>query len=108
MGRFNFNNYDKRKMSGRDELDIKRLTKELVHAPSKSYKDKPEVNKVGVILYFMNGQTLKTPEFTVSVIKEAFQQKKRWLDQQNGGAINLGYVVRYSPYIFYKHDKQGR
>lgn len=36
------------------------------------------------------------------------KRNKRWLDQENGGAINLGYVVRYSPYKFYERSKNGR
>lgn len=120
MGRFNFNNYDKRNMATRDELDVKRLTKELVHTPSKSYKNKQKLSfngkpkakdntyQVGVILYFMSGQTYKTPEFTVDDIYDALQQNKRWLDQENGGAINLGYVVRYNPYKFYERENHGR
>lgn len=39
---------------------------------------------------------------------DALQRNKRWLDQENGGAINLGYVVRYSPYKFYERSKNGR
>lgn len=36
------------------------------------------------------------------------QQNKRWLDQENGGAINLGYVVRYTSYKFYERENHGR
>ena len=63
---------------------------------------------MGVVLYFMSGQTYKTPEFTVDDIYDALQKNKRWLDQENGGAINLGYVVRYSPYKFYERSEHGR
>ena len=56
----------------------------------------------------MSGQTYKTQEFTVDDIFDALQQNKRWLDQENGGAINLGYVVRYNPYKFYERENHGR
>ena len=107
MGRFNFKGYEARQKSYESDLDIKKLSKELVshHSTerqhSSKYPDKA-VDKVGVILYFMNGQNFKTPEFTSTDIDEVLYSGKRWLNQKNGGAINLGYVVRYSPYNFYK------
>lgn len=50
------------------------------------------------------GIFFKTSEFTVDDIAEALDRGKRWLKQKNGGAINLGYVVSYSPYKFYSKD----
>lgn len=110
MGRYNLKNYEySRKDNLNSDLDIKKLSKELVDKPlkSSSYR-KNDSYKMGVVLYFMNGQTYKTPEFTVDDIYDALQKSKRWLDQENGGAINLGYVVRYSPYKFYERSEHGR
>lgn len=110
MGRYNFKNYEySRRDNLNSELDINKLSKELVNKPVKrfSYRKK-ESYKMGVVLYFMSGQTYKTQEFTVDDIYDALQQNKRWLDQENGGAINLGYVVRYSPYKFYERSEHGR
>ena len=111
MGRYNFKNYDySRKDNLNGDLDIKQLSKELVNKPVKtnSAYRKNDSYRMGVVLYFMSGQTYKTPEFTVDDIYDALQQNKRWLDQENGGAINLGYVVRYSPYKFYERSEHGR
>lgn len=110
MGRYNFKNYEySRRDNLNSELDINKLSKELVNKPVKrfSYRKKDSY-KMGVVLYFMSGQTYKTQEFTVDDIYDALQQNKRWLDQENGGAINLGYVVRYSPYKFYERSEHGR
>ena len=112
MGRFNFNNHEVNRGNKSSDLDIKRLSRELVNKPSSSFKSKPKSKsnsyKVGVALYFMSGQIYKTTEFTVYDIYDALQQNKRWLDQENGGAINLGYVVRYNPYKFYERENHGR
>lgn len=110
MGRFNFDNYEAKRGKLSKDLDVKRLSRELINKPSSSFKSKPKSNsyKVGVALYFMSGQICKTPEFTVDDIYDALQQNKRWLDQENGGAINLGYVVRYTPYKFYERENHGR
>lgn len=90
-------------------MDINKLSKELINKPVKnSAYRKKDSYKMGVVLYFMNGQTYKTQEFTVDDIYDALQQNKRWLDQENGGAINLGYVVRYNPYKFYERENHGR
>lgn len=110
MGRYNFKNYEySRRDNLNSDLDINKLSKELVNKPVKrfSYRKKDSY-KMGVVLYFMSGQTYKTQEFTVDDIYDALQQNKRWLDQENGGAINLGYVVRYSPYKFYERSEHGR
>lgn len=108
MGRYNFKNYEySRKDNLNSNLDINKLSKELVNRPLNSSYRKNDSYKVGVVLYFMSGQTYKTPEFTVDDIY-ALQRNKRWLDQENGGAINLGYVVRYSPYKFYERSEHGR
>lgn len=112
MGRFNFNKYEAKSSNSSNDLDIKRLSRELINKPSSSLKSKPKPKsnsyKVGVALYFMSGQIYKTPEFTVDDIYDALQQNKRWLDQENGGAINLGYVVRYTSYKFYERENHGR
>lgn len=108
MGRYNFKNYEySRKDNLNSNLDINKLSKELVNRPLNSSYRKNDSYKVGVVLYFMSGQTYKTPEFTVDDIY-ALQRNKRWLDQENGGAINLGYVIRYSPYKFYERSEHGR
>lgn len=108
MGRYNFKNYEYSKKDNlNSNLDINKLSKELVNRPLNSSYRKNDSYKVGVVLYFMSGQTYKTPEFTVDDIY-ALQRNKRWLDQENGGAINLGYVVRYSPYKFYERSEHGR
>lgn len=110
MGRFNFDNYEAKRGKLSKDLDVKRLSRELINKPSSPFKSKPKSNsyKVGVALYFMSGQIYKTPEFTVDDIYDALQQNKRWLDQENGGAINLGYVVRYTSYKFYERENHGR
>ncbi|MDX5065793.1 hypothetical protein [Lactobacillus gasseri] len=109
MGRYNFKNYEySRKNNLNSDLNINKLARELVNKPARSSYRKNDAYKVGVVLYFMNGQTYKTPEFTVDDIYDALQQNKRWLDQENGGAINLGYVVRYSPYKFYEVSRNDR
>lgn len=109
MGRYNFKNYEySRKDNLNSNLDINKLSKELVNRPLNSSYRKNDSYKVGVVLYFMSGQTYKTPEFTVDDIYDALQRNKRWLDQENGGTINLGYVVRYSPYKFYERSEHGR
>lgn len=112
MGRFNFDNYEAKRGNVSNDLDVKRLSRKLINKPNSSFKSKPKPKsnsyKVGVALYFMSGQIYKTPEFTVDDIYDALQQNKRWLDQENGGAINLGYVVRYTPYKFYERENYGR
>lgn len=50
------------------------------------------------------GIFLKTAEFTVEDIAEALDRGKYWLKQKNGGAINLRFVVSYSPYKFYPKE----
>lgn len=110
MGKFNFKNYDRKNRNyGNNDLNIDRLSRELIDTPRRStnYGHKGMQNqapRVGVNLQLMSGQFLKTAEFTVDDIAEALDQGKRWLKQKNGGAINLGYVVSYSPYKFYSKD----
>ena len=107
MGRYNLKNDRRNKKYEHDNLDITRLSKELICPKSANYGYRRESNhpdKVGVNLQLMSGQFLKTSEFTVDDIAEALDQGKRWLKQKNGGAINLGYVVSYSPYKFYPKD----
>ena len=110
MGKFNFKNYDRKNRNyGNNDLNIDRLLKELIDTPRRStnYGHRGMQNqapRVGVNLQLMSGQFLKTAEFTVDDIAEALDQGKRWLKQKNGGAINLGYVVSYSPYKFYPKD----
>lgn len=107
MGRYNLKNDRRSKNYVHDDLDITRLSKELIRPKSANYGDRRESNhpdKVGVSLQLMSGQFLKTAEFTVDDIAEALDRGKRGLKQKNGGAINLGYVVSYSPYKFYSKD----
>ena len=107
MGRYNLKNDRRNKKYEYDELDVTRLSRELIRPKSANYGYQKESNhpdKVGVSLQLMSGQFLKTAEFTVDDIAEALDQGKRWLKQKNGGAINLGYVVSYSPYKFYLRD----
>ncbi|MCT3385476.1 hypothetical protein [Lactobacillus johnsonii] len=107
MGRYNLKNDRRNKKYEHDELDVTRLSRELIRPKSANYGDRRESNhsdKVGVSLQLMSGQFLKTAEFTVDDIAEALDRGKRWLKQKNGGAINLGYVVSYSPYKFYSKD----
>lgn len=110
MGKFNFKNYDRKNRNyGNNDLNIDRLSRELIDTPRRStnYGHRGMQNqapRVGVNLQLMSGQFLKTAEFTVDDIAEALDQGKRWLKQKNGGAINLGYVVSYSLYKFYSKD----
>lgn len=99
MGRYNFKNYERRNSKySNDDFDIDQLSRELARPIERSagygYQRTPkQPDKVGVILKFMNGQSYKTPEFTAEDITNALDSGKRWLNQKNGGAINLGYVV---------------
>lgn len=69
MGRYNFKNYEySRKDNLNSNLDINKLSKELVNRPLNSSYRKNDSYKVGVVLYFMSGQIYKTPEFTVDDI----------------------------------------
>ena len=81
----------------------KKIVFDYVSKLAKQHKQS-QAPRVGVNLQLMSGQFLKTAEFTVDDIAEALDQGKRWLKQKNGGAINLGYVVSYSPYKFYPKD----
>lgn len=90
-----------------DELDVTRLSRELIRPKSANYSYRRESNhpdKVGVSLQFMSGHFFKTSEFTVDDIAEALDRGKYWLKQKNGGAINLRFVASYSPYKFYPKD----
>ena len=107
MVRYNLKNDRRSNKYEHDDLDITRLSRELIRPKSANYGDRRESNhpdKVGVSLQFMSGHFFKTSEFTVDDIAEALDRGKRWLKQKNGGAINLGYVVSYSPYKFYSKD----
>ena len=110
MGKFNFKNYDRKNRNyGNNDLNIDRLSRELIDTPRRSTNYghrgmQSQAPRVGVNLQLMSGQYLKTAEFTVDDIAEALDQGKRWLKQKNGGVINLGYVVSYSPYKFYPKD----
>lgn len=101
MGRYNLKNDRRNKKYEHDELDITRLSKELIR-PKSAKSNHPD--KVGVSLQFMSGQFLKTAEFTVDDIAEALDRGKCWLKQKNGGAINLRFVASYSPYKFYPKE----
>ncbi len=107
MGRYNLKNDRRSNKYEHDDLDITRLSRELIRPKSANYGYRRESNhpdKVGVSLQLMSGQFLKTAEFTVDDIAEALDQGKRWLKQKNGGAINLRFVASYSPYKFYPKD----
>lgn len=110
MEKFNFKNYDRKNRNyGNNDLNIDRLSRELIDTPRRStnYGYRRESNhpdKVGVSLQFMSGHFFKTSEFTVDDIAEALDRGKCWLKQKNGGAINLRFVASYSPYKFYPKD----
>ena len=107
MGRYNLKNDHRSKKYEHDELDVTRLSRELIRPKSANYGYQKESNhsdKVGVSLQLMSGQFLKTAEFTVEDIAEALDRGKYWLKQKNGGAINLRFVASYSPYKFYPKD----
>lgn len=85
MGRYNLKNDRRSKNYVHDDLDITRLSKELIRPKSANYGYRRESNhpdKVGVSLQLMSGQFLKTAEFTVDDIAEALDQGKRWLKQK--------------------------
>lgn len=96
------------KQNGYKPLDTKKLEQELgthsiqtasrpVYRPH-YYDDSP---KIGVRLHFIDGSKFKTQEYTVEDIHDALEiDKKRWLELNNGGAINLGYVIRYEHWDF--------
>ncbi|MFQ3624143.1 hypothetical protein ACSF83_03325 [Lactobacillus johnsonii] len=110
MEKFNFKNYDRKNRNyGNNDLNIDRLSRELIDTPRRSTNHghrgmQNQAPRVGVNLQLMSGQFLKTAEFTVDDIAEALDQGKRWLKQKNGGAINLRFVASYSPYKFYPKD----
>ena len=107
MGRYNLKNDHRSKKYEHDELDVTRLSRELIRPKSANYGYQKESNhsdKVGVSLQLMSGQFLKTAEFTVEDIAEALDRGKYWLKQKNGGAINLRFVASYSPYKFYPKE----
>ncbi|MEJ6075860.1 hypothetical protein [Lactobacillus johnsonii] len=107
MGRYNLKNDRRSKKYEHDELDVTRLSRELIRPKSANYGYRRESNhpdKVGVSLQFMSGHFLKTAEFTVEDIAEALDRGKCWLKQKNGGAINLRFVASYSPYKFYPKE----
>ena len=110
MGIFNFKNYDRKNRNyGNNDLNIDRLSRELIDTPRRStnYGHRGMQNqapRVGVSLQFMSGHFFKTSEFTVDDIAEALDRGKCWLKQKNGGSINIIFVVSYSPYKFYSKD----
>ena len=107
MVRYNLKNDRRSNKYEHDDLDITRLSRELIRPKSANYGYRRESNhpdKVGVSLQLMSGHFLKTAEFTVEDIAEALDRGKRWLKQKNGGAINLRFVASYSPYRFYPKD----
>ena len=107
MVRYNLKNDRRSNKYEHDDLDITRLSRELIRPKSANYGYRRESNhpdKVGVSLQLMSGHFLKTAEFTVEDIAEASDRGKRWLKQKNGGAINLRFVASYSPYRFYPKD----
>ena len=88
MGKFNFKNYDRKNRNyGNNDLNIDRLSRELIDTPRRStnYGHRGMQNqapRVGVNLQLMSGQFLKTAEFTVDDIAEALDHGKRWLKQK--------------------------
>lgn len=87
MGKFNFKNYDRKNRNyGNNDLNIDRLSRELIDTPRRStnYGYRRESNhpdKVGVSLQFMSGHFFKTSEFTVDDIAEALDRGKCWLEK---------------------------
>lgn len=110
MGRYNFKNYERKNNRYKnDDLNIDRLSKELIHPRERNnaydyHKPSRRPDRIGVNLQLMNGQSYKTSEFTVEDIAEALEQGRFWLKRKNGGAINLRFLLGYSPYKFYPRD----
>lgn len=103
--KWNFSNDYSR---GKQAANYKPLDTNVDHYKSKfdkPYHPKSE-NVEGVQLHLMSGSFFKTKEFTVDDIKAALEDGSRWLLLDNGGAVNLGYVERYEPYIFYPSKKK--
>ena len=50
---------------------------------------------------YIDGSYFRTNNFTVDDITDALESGKRWIELQNGGRINLGYVIHYEPYKFF-------
>ena len=60
----------------------------------------------GVAIYTMDGSVFKFKDLTVDDVYDAINvHKERWLNISNGGQVNLGYVICYQSWKFYKHDK---
>lgn len=82
MEKFNFKNYDRKNRNyGNNDLNIDRLSRELIDTPRRStnYGHRGMQNqapRVGVNLQLMSGQFLKTAEFTVDDIAEALYERK--------------------------------
>ena len=59
----------------------------------------------GVAIYTMDGSVFKFKDLTVDDVFDAINvHKDRWINISNGGQVNLGYVICYQPWKFYKHD----
>ncbi|HJF10110.1 MAG TPA: hypothetical protein K8V06_00235 [Ligilactobacillus salivarius] len=63
----------------------------------------------GVAIYTMDGSVFKFKDLTVDDVFDAINvHKDRWINISNGGQVNLGYVICYQPWKFYKHDSYKR
>ena len=72
------------------------------YKPKNDYQQKDY--QVGVSMTYIDGSYFRTNNFTVDDITDALESGKRWIELQNGGRINLGYVIHYEPYKFFDHD----
>ena len=72
------------------------------YKPKNDYQQKEY--QVGVSMTYIDGSYFRTNNFTVDYITDALESGKRWIELQNGGRINLGYVIHYEPYKFFDHD----
>lgn len=63
----------------------------------------------GVVIHCVDGSTYRTKDFTVDDIFDALHtHREEWLKLENGGEINLKYVVRYEPFRFYNKRENFR
>lgn len=78
------------------------------YRPRNNYATRDEYVE-GVAIRCVDGSTYRTKDFTVDDIFDALHtHREEWLKLENGGEINLKYVVRYEPFKFYNKRENFR
>lgn len=90
------------KNNARSYNNYKKLDTNLNHYKDNQHMKKYDFNP-GVSITFIDGSKFKTKGLTVHDIEVALHDKKqRWIELPNGSEINLGYVIHFEPYKFFK------